>query len=67
MDGKKRILTGIRPTGALHLGHYAADMGLVRDALADGTARARQVAQVTMAEVREALDLGYLDKFRAGG
>ncbi|HKS90976.1 MAG TPA: tryptophan--tRNA ligase [Tepidiformaceae bacterium] len=23
MTGKKRILTGIRPTGALHLGHYA--------------------------------------------
>ena len=22
MTGKKRILTGIRPTGALHLGHY---------------------------------------------
>ncbi len=23
MSGRKRILTGIRPTGALHLGHYA--------------------------------------------
>ena len=23
MEGKKRILTGIRPTGPLHLGHYA--------------------------------------------
>ena len=22
MEDKKRILTGIRPTGALHLGHY---------------------------------------------
>ena len=22
MENKKRILTGIRPTGALHLGHY---------------------------------------------
>ncbi len=22
MESKKRILTGIRPTGALHLGHY---------------------------------------------
>jgi tryptophanyl-tRNA synthetase len=42
---------------------YAADMGLVRDALADGTARARKAAQTTMAEVRDALDLGYLDKF----
>ena len=23
MTGRKRILTGIRPTGPLHLGHYA--------------------------------------------
>ena len=23
MSERKRILTGIRPTGALHLGHYA--------------------------------------------
>src|SRR5260221_13117870 len=23
VEGKKRILTGIRPTGPLHLGHYA--------------------------------------------
>ena len=43
---------------------YAADMGLVRDALAHGTDRARKAAQATMALVREALDLGYLDKFR---
>jgi len=39
-------------------------MGVVRDALADGTARARNEAQVTMSSVREALDLGYLEKFR---
>ena len=45
---------------------FAADMGLVRDAVADGTARARASARATMALVREALDLGYLDKFRAG-
>ena len=44
--------------------HFAADMGLVRDALADGTSRARQAAQATMALVRDALDLGYLQKFR---
>jgi tryptophanyl-tRNA synthetase len=43
---------------------YAADMGLVRDALADGTDRARRAAQATMALVREALDLGYLERFR---
>jgi tryptophanyl-tRNA synthetase len=43
---------------------YAANMGLVRDALADGTDRARKAAQATMALVREALDLGYLEKFR---
>ena len=43
---------------------YEANMGLVRDVLADGTDRARKAAQVTMALVREALDLGYLEKFR---
>ena len=44
--------------------HFAAKMGLVRDALAQGTDRARKAAQTTMALVREALDLGYLEKFR---
>jgi len=43
---------------------YAADMGLVRDILAEGTDHARKTAQVTMASVREALDLGYLERFR---
>ncbi len=43
---------------------YAANMALVRDVLADGTDRTRKVAQATMALVREALDLGYLEKFR---
>ena len=46
-------------------GHVdAARMGLVRDALADGTDRARKAARTTMELVREALDLGYLEKFR---
>lgn len=44
---------------------YASDMRLVRDALEVGTERARKTAQRTMALVREALDLGYLEKFRA--
>lgn len=43
---------------------FAGKMGLVRDALADGTDRARKAAQVTMALVHEALDLRYLEKFR---
>jgi tryptophanyl-tRNA synthetase len=43
---------------------FASNMGLVRDALAAGTERARREAQTTMAMVRDALDLGYLDKFR---
>jgi tryptophanyl-tRNA synthetase len=43
---------------------FAAKMGLVRDALADGTDRARKAAQATMALVHEALDLRYLEKFR---
>jgi tryptophanyl-tRNA synthetase len=46
---------------------YAGNMGLVRDALADGTDRARKAAQTTMALVREALDLGYLERFRGPG
>ena len=45
--------------------HYAAHMGLVRDAVAVGSERARKTAQATMTLVREALDLGYLEKFRA--
>jgi tryptophanyl-tRNA synthetase len=44
--------------------HFAANMPLVRDALAEGTHRARRAAQDTMALVRDALDLGYLEKFR---
>ena len=43
---------------------FAGHMGLVRDALAAGTERARREAQATMALVRDALELGYLDKFR---
>jgi tryptophanyl-tRNA synthetase len=43
---------------------YEADMGLVRDALEEGTSRARKAARTTMTLVREALDLGYLDRFR---
>ena len=42
---------------------YEASMGLVRDALEQGTHLARKVAQETMALVRDALDLGYLTKF----
>jgi tryptophanyl-tRNA synthetase len=45
--------------------HFAARMGLVRDALAAGTERARREARITMDLVRDALDLGYLDRFRA--
>ena len=44
--------------------HFAAHMGLVRDALAAGTDRARAVARATMDEVRDALGLDYLDRFR---
>jgi tryptophanyl-tRNA synthetase len=45
-------------------GRYEASMATVRDALAAGTDRARREARTTMALVREALDLGYLEKFR---
>jgi tryptophanyl-tRNA synthetase len=41
---------------------YAADLGRVRDALAHGTERARATARETMEMVRDALDLGYLDR-----
>ena len=43
---------------------YEADMSLVRDALEAGTTRARTAAQETMAMVRDALGLGYLEKHR---
>ena len=42
--------------------HYEAHMPLVREALAEGTARYRAKAQETMALVRDALDLNYLEK-----
>jgi tryptophanyl-tRNA synthetase len=42
VKARKRILTGIRPTRPLHLGHYAG----------------------ALEKLREALDLGYLEKFR---
>jgi tryptophanyl-tRNA synthetase len=44
---------------------YEANMPMVRDVLAEGTDRARRAARTTMALVREALDLGYLEKFPA--
>ena len=44
---------------------FAARMGRVRDALATGTERARREARTTMALVRDALDLGYLDRFHS--
>lgn len=40
---------------------YQAKPGIVRDALARGTEHSRQVAQATMAEVRSALRLNYLE------
>ena len=36
---------------------YAADPGLVRDVVADGNRRAREVAAVTLEEAREAMKL----------
>jgi tryptophanyl-tRNA synthetase len=41
--------------------HYEARHEIVREALAAGTAHARKVAQQTMAEVRSALKLNYLE------
>jgi hypothetical protein len=38
-------------------------MRLVRDALAAGTEAHRSIARETMALVRDALDLGYLEKY----
>jgi len=47
--------------------HYEAHPEIVREALAKGTAHARAVAQQTMAEVRQALKLNYLDGSSAEG
>lgn len=41
---------------------YAANMGLVREALEQGSKQGRTIAQETMAMVRDALDLDYLGK-----
>jgi tryptophanyl-tRNA synthetase len=41
--------------------HYEAHPEIAREALAKGTAHARKVAQQTMAEVRSALKLNYLE------
>lgn len=43
--------------------YYEANMPLVRDALEEGTKRARTIAQETMAMVRDALDLNYLEQY----
>lgn len=43
--------------------HYAAHMGLVRDALAHGTQRGQAIARETMEMVRDALDLRYLNRY----
>jgi tryptophanyl-tRNA synthetase len=47
--------------------HYEARPEIVREALAAGTAHGRKVAQQTMAEVRSALKLNYLDGSSAEG
>jgi len=45
--------------------HFAAHPEIVREALATGTAHAKKVAEQTMAEVRAAMKLNYLDGFGA--
>lgn len=51
---KKVLLTGDRPTGQLHIGHYA-----VYSILEKGSAKANQVAQQTLSEVRAAIGINY--------
>ena len=41
---------------------YEANMALVREALDQGSKRARVIAQETMGMVRDALDLNYLSE-----
>jgi len=55
-----RFLDPIRERRA----RYAGDPRLVREAVFQGTQRARTIAQETMRIVRDALDLGYLDEIR---
>lgn len=55
-----RFLDPIRERRA----RYAGDPHLVREAVFQGTQRARTIAQETMRIVRVALDLGYLDESR---
>lgn len=57
---KNRVLTGERPTGPLHLGHYFGTIHeLVRSVLRHGNEKARAVAEVALAEVREAMGTVY--------
>jgi tryptophanyl-tRNA synthetase len=44
--------------------HFEGNMGMVREALEHGTRRGRVIAQETMAMVRDALDLNYLEQHR---
>jgi tryptophanyl-tRNA synthetase len=53
-----RFLDPIRERRA----RYEGDMGRVREILAEGTERGRQMAAKTMTRVRDALELGYLDR-----
>jgi tryptophanyl-tRNA synthetase len=54
-----QMLDPIRDTRAL----YAANMRLVREALAAGTEAGQRIARETMVMVRDALDLNYLEKY----
>ena len=61
-DVLNTLLTPFRERRA----RYEAKMGLVRDALEQGSRRERVLAQETMALVRDALDLNYLAKHGGG-
>jgi len=63
------ILTGDRPTGPLHLGHYVGSLAnrvrlqrahkqIVRDVLRDGTKVSRSTASAVLEEVRDVFALG---------
>lgn len=62
-DRLTRVLNDLLDPFRERRAYYEAHMRQVREALEAGTKRGRAIAQETMLMVRDALDLGYLEKY----
>ena len=63
-DRLTRVLNELLEPMRQRRAQYEGNMPRVRDALENGTRRARAIARVTMEAVHDALDLNYLRKYR---